>query len=124
MKVKLKQEEISSAFDSTELEFDLHILYKLLDKLPTIYYEKVIEDEFFNNIFKGQYFALVKDGFGVARRFTTRAELIHYCVKNNICSREAVIKGLERGTSTRSKYHFERVLSTYKDEGSEVVDSD
>lgn len=124
MRVNLTQDELSSVFDSTELDFDLHILYKILDKLPTVYYNRIIADEYFINVRGEPYWALLDTNTGEVRRFITRKSLIDYCESNNIASYDTVSRGLKSGKKTGKGYVFKKVLPTDNDVSSEVVDSD
>lgn len=98
MKVKVTKAAIIKALDSTDVDFDLAIIYKLLDKLPTVYYDSLIEGEFFEQCINQPYYELRNDEKKFVKYFIHRIDMVNYCVENKIASARTVTDAIDKRT--------------------------
>lgn len=96
MEIKITQAAIMRALDKTNLEFDTAVVYKLLDKMPTIYRRVFIQELYFTRIRpdKPAYVLEVND---VSYVFPSWKELVEYSEANNIY-KERTLKEIRYST--------------------------
>ena len=124
MKVKISEEAILKALDNTDRDFDIKVFYKVLDKMPTIYYKQMILDEFFAHLCGVPFYEIYDTVTGSREYFFTKVAMAKYASEKKIASKDFVLEAIKKGKLVKKRYLFRGFVSSDNYEAPDVTSSD
>lgn len=124
MKVKITEDAILRAVDFTGRDFDIKLLYKLLDKMPTVYYKQIIVDEFFSHLCGVKFYEVYDTVTNSHEYFFTMGALEKYCVQKKIARKSRIFEAISDGGFVQKRYLIRSFASSDEYEAPDVTSRD
>lgn len=109
MDVHITKQAIIDVFDNTDVGFDLAVVDKIFNKLPTSVLQSLIEDEFYDNFCKSDYYEMESVVTGIKHRFLTLANMVRYCDSNNILHNRISVCNAIKKNRPSCGYYFRKI---------------